>query len=96
MGEVVEREREREKFMAVSESGTQTRELDQTPTWAVAGVCAVIIVISIALEKFLHRVGKVIILSEEQVKKRRNRADLDYSLNVLLCPPLRYRPFSQG
>lgn len=36
-----------------------TRELDQTPTWAVAGVCAIIIVVSIALEKVLHRLGKV-------------------------------------
>lgn len=35
-----------------------TRELDQTPTWAVAGVCAIIIVVSIALEKVLHRLGK--------------------------------------
>ncbi|KAI3776775.1 hypothetical protein L1987_46564 [Smallanthus sonchifolius] len=35
-----------------------TRQLDQTPTWAVAGVCAVIIIISIVLEKVLHRVGK--------------------------------------
>lgn len=33
------------------------RQLDQTPTWAVAGVCAVIIIISIALEKILHKVG---------------------------------------
>nr|GEY64819.1 MLO-like protein 8 [Tanacetum cinerariifolium]GEY64821.1 MLO-like protein 8 [Tanacetum cinerariifolium] len=33
------------------------RQLDQTPTWAVAGVCAVIIVISIALEKVLHIFG---------------------------------------
>ncbi|KAD6796153.1 hypothetical protein R6Q59_019983 [Mikania micrantha] len=35
-----------------------TRQLDQTPTWAVAGVCAVIIIVSIALEKVLHRIGK--------------------------------------
>ncbi|GAB2210432.1 hypothetical protein Droror1_Dr00015698 [Drosera rotundifolia] len=34
------------------------RELDQTPTWAVAAVCAVIVVISIALEKVLHHVGE--------------------------------------
>ncbi|CAN1218467.1 MLO-like protein 8 [Linum perenne] len=33
------------------------RELNQTPTWAVAGVCAVIIVISIILEKILHKLG---------------------------------------
>lgn len=34
-----------------------SRNLDQTPTWAVAGVCAIIIVISIALEMLLHKVG---------------------------------------
>ncbi|KAI3781319.1 hypothetical protein L2E82_11329 [Cichorium intybus] len=43
--------------MAGDTSGT-TRELDQTPTWAVAGVCAIIIVVSIALEKVLHKLGK--------------------------------------
>lgn len=36
-----------------------TRQLDQTPTWAVAGVCAVIILISIALEKIIHKLGTV-------------------------------------
>lgn len=48
------------KFMA-GEGGTggASRQLDQTPTWAVAGVCAVIILISIALEKILHKVGTV-------------------------------------
>ncbi|XP_071692263.1 MLO-like protein 8 [Rutidosis leptorrhynchoides] len=35
-----------------------TRQLDQTPTWAVAGVCALIIVISIGLEKLLDKLGK--------------------------------------
>ncbi|CAI0421843.1 unnamed protein product [Linum tenue] len=33
------------------------RELNQTPTWAVAGVCAVIVIISILLEKLLHKLG---------------------------------------
>ncbi|XVF35805.1 hypothetical protein REPUB_Repub19eG0002400 [Reevesia pubescens] len=42
------------------------RELDQTPTWAVAVVCAVIIVISIFLEKALHLIGK---LFEEKRKE---------------------------
>ncbi|MCL7038223.1 hypothetical protein MKW94_023685 [Papaver nudicaule] len=37
---------------------THSRELDQTPTWAVAIVVAVIIVLSILLEKVLHRVGE--------------------------------------
>jgi hypothetical protein len=39
--------------------GGNTRELDQTPTWAVASVCGVIVLISILLEKGLHRVGEV-------------------------------------
>lgn len=39
--------------------GGSDRELDQTPTWAVAGVCFTIIVISIALEKIIHLVGHV-------------------------------------
>ncbi|KAF5776316.1 hypothetical protein HanXRQr2_Chr12g0522911 [Helianthus annuus] len=36
-------------------------KLHQTPTWAVAGVCAIIIIISIALEKVLHKLGKIIL-----------------------------------
>ncbi|WVZ10736.1 hypothetical protein V8G54_015266 [Vigna mungo] len=43
--------------MAASESGSSSRELDQTPTWAVAVVCTVFILISMALEKSLHKVG---------------------------------------
>ncbi|KAK9271083.1 hypothetical protein L1049_026672 [Liquidambar formosana] len=38
---------------------TKARELDQTPTWAVAAVCAVIVLISIILEKVIHRVGEL-------------------------------------
>ncbi|GMH06615.1 hypothetical protein Nepgr_008455 [Nepenthes gracilis] len=41
-----------------SGSSTAERKLDQTPTWAVAGVCFVIIVISILLEMVLHKIGK--------------------------------------
>ncbi|KVH92117.1 Mlo-related protein [Cynara cardunculus var. scolymus] len=44
--------------MAGDTSEEATRQLDQTPTWAVAGVCAVIIIVSIALEKVLHKLGK--------------------------------------
>ncbi|XP_076907081.1 MLO-like protein 9 [Bidens hawaiensis] len=44
--------------MAGDSTSEAVRQLDQTPTWAVAGVCAVIIIVSIALEKVLHRVGK--------------------------------------
>lgn len=39
------------------------RDLDRTPTWAVALVVAVIIIISIILEKFLHKVQAVILSS---------------------------------
>ncbi|GMY28951.1 MLO-like protein 9 [Fagus crenata] len=42
--------------MAGGEAGA--RELDQTPTWAVAAVCAVIVVLSIVLEEVLHMVGE--------------------------------------
>ncbi|KAL8150020.1 MLO-like protein 9 [Apium graveolens] len=34
------------------------RQLDQTPTWAVGLVCAVIVVFSILLEKILHHFGE--------------------------------------
>ncbi|XP_050228712.1 MLO-like protein 10 [Mercurialis annua] len=43
--------------MAASDSSGTQRQLDQTPTWAVAGVCAVMILISILLEKGLHKFG---------------------------------------
>lgn len=40
--------------MVEEEEVSGSRALDQTPTWAVAAVCAIIIVISIGLEKALH------------------------------------------
>ncbi|CAN6680629.1 unnamed protein product [Malus baccata var. baccata] len=43
--------------MGAEETTSHARELDRTPTWAVAGVCAVIIIISFGLEKVLHKVG---------------------------------------
>ncbi|XP_061357445.1 MLO-like protein 10 [Gastrolobium bilobum] len=43
--------------MASSESNSNSRDLDQTPTWAVACVCTVFILISLTLEKSLHKVG---------------------------------------
>lgn len=39
--------------------GAQSRELDHTPTWAVSLVCGIIIIISILMEKTLHKVGEV-------------------------------------
>ncbi|XP_031269213.1 MLO-like protein 10 [Pistacia vera] len=49
--------------MAASSSSSNTsteRQISQTPTWAVAIVCAVIIIISIFLEKTLHKLGTVL------------------------------------
>ncbi|XP_062205857.1 MLO-like protein 9 [Phragmites australis] len=50
--------------------GDGTRALDQTPTWAVAAVCAVIIAVSILLEGLLHHLG-------ELLNKRRKKALFD-------------------
>lgn len=47
------------RALAATGSSTEERELNQTPTWAVASVCAVIIIISILLEKSLHKLGTV-------------------------------------
>ncbi|CAM0956337.1 unnamed protein product [Alopecurus aequalis] len=45
--------------MGGSEGGGEgTRALDQTPTWAVVAVCAVIVVASILLEGILHHLGQ--------------------------------------
>jgi hypothetical protein len=35
------------------------RGADNTPTWIAAAVCSVIVVISLLLERMLHRLGKV-------------------------------------
>ncbi|KAF1861718.1 hypothetical protein Lal_00026142 [Lupinus albus] len=43
--------------IAASKGSNGSRDLDQTPTWAVAAVCTVFIFISIALEKSLHKIG---------------------------------------
>ncbi|KAL6603414.1 hypothetical protein ACP70R_043775 [Stipagrostis hirtigluma subsp. patula] len=40
------------------DAGGNARQLDQTPTWAVASVCGVIVLISILLELGLHRIGE--------------------------------------
>ncbi|CAK8569203.1 unnamed protein product [Lathyrus sativus] len=39
--------------------GGDQRQLDVTPTWAVAAVCAVIVIISILLEKLIHKFATV-------------------------------------
>lgn len=48
------REREKKKIMA--EGGGTT--LEYTPTWVVALVCTVIVVISLSVERILHFTGK--------------------------------------
>ncbi|ONL99578.1 barley mlo defense gene homolog2 [Zea mays] len=50
--------------------GDGTRALDQTPTWAVAAVCAVIVAASILLEGFLHHLGQLL-------NKKRKKALFD-------------------
>ena len=45
--------------VASSESNINPKDHDQTPTWVVACVCTVFILISITLEKSLHKVGIV-------------------------------------
>lgn len=44
---------------AEDEKKVVQRELNQTPTWAVAGVCTFFIVVSVLLEKLIHKVGTV-------------------------------------
>ncbi|XP_006662559.1 MLO-like protein 9 [Oryza brachyantha] len=50
--------------------GDGSRALDQTPTWAVAAVCAVIVAASILLEGLLHHLG-------QWFSKRRKKALFD-------------------
>ncbi|KAH1109292.1 hypothetical protein GLYMA_04G015500v4 [Glycine max] len=45
--------------MAGGGEGGDTRQLDLTPTWAVAAVCAIIVIISILLEKIIHKFAKM-------------------------------------
>jgi len=35
------------------------RTLEETPTWAVAVVCFVLLVVSIGIEHLIHGIGKV-------------------------------------
>ncbi|XP_043809108.1 MLO-like protein 1 isoform X2 [Manihot esculenta] len=44
--------------MGGGEGGGTT--LEYTPTWVVAGVCSVIVIISLLLERFLHYLGKLL------------------------------------
>lgn len=44
--------------MAGGEEGGE-RSLQETPTWAVAAVCAVFVIISVLIEHAIHSLGKV-------------------------------------
>ena len=39
------------------------KPLEFTPTWIVASICSVIIIMSLLFERLLHRLGKVRIIS---------------------------------
>lgn len=39
--------------------GKEGRSLEETPTWAVAVVCFVLVLISILIEYVIHLIGKV-------------------------------------
>jgi mlo protein len=39
--------------------GGKARTLEFTPTWIVAAVCSIIVIISLIFERLLHRLGKV-------------------------------------
>ncbi|KAK6916033.1 Mlo-related protein [Dillenia turbinata] len=41
--------------------GEESRSLEYTPTWVVAAVCFVIILISLIVERALHRLGKLLL-----------------------------------
>ncbi|KAI3724709.1 hypothetical protein L2E82_36495 [Cichorium intybus] len=55
--------------------GGDARLLDQTPTWSVAVVCAVIVIVSIALEHVLHVVHHFL--------KKRHKAGLLEALDII-------------
>lgn len=50
--------------MGEDEQKVAERQLNQTPTWAVACVCTFFIVVSVVLEKLIHKVGTVWFWSE--------------------------------
>ncbi|KAK1290794.1 MLO-like protein 6 [Acorus calamus] len=54
--------------MAGGGGGAQSRSLEQTPTWAVAGVCLILLIISIVLEHAIELIGK------QWVKKAHKKA----------------------
>lgn len=55
-----------EKMMAEEEE----KSLEDTPTWAVAAVCAVFVVVSLMVERGLKYLGRVRIASRHQSTSR--------------------------
>ncbi|TXG69621.1 hypothetical protein EZV62_004556 [Acer yangbiense] len=62
----------------MAEGGTT---LEYTPTWVVAVVCTVIIVISLAVERLLHYLGKACLMSD--LLKRKNQKPLFEALQKI-------------
>lgn len=52
-------------------AGNQVKErtLEETPTWAVAVVCLVLLAVSITIEHIIHAIGKVIKLARSMLLK---------------------------
>lgn len=48
------------------------RTLEETPTWAVAVVCFVLLAVSIVIEHIIHGIGKVIKLGRVYVLLKRH------------------------
>ncbi|KAJ4975549.1 hypothetical protein NE237_000655 [Protea cynaroides] len=44
--------------MAGQEMGVEAKSFEYTPTWVVAAVCTVLVLISLCVERLLHRLGK--------------------------------------
>ncbi|CAN6171541.1 unnamed protein product [Urochloa humidicola] len=42
--------------------------LEHTPTWIVASVCSVIVVISLLFERMLHRLGKRLLKKSKKIQ----------------------------
>jgi len=46
---------------AMNAGATGERSFQETPTWAVAVVCAVFVIISLLIEQGIHSLGKVVL-----------------------------------
>jgi len=86
-----ERGRERERWgMAGGGGESESTALEFTPTWIVAGVCSLIVVVSLAAERCLHYLGKVTDSCFLAFLKSKRVARLPPELMLRLdwwCPP---------